>query len=155
MSNADWNRLLSNLEARAKEIQFGQDEAARHALSTDQVRVLQYFWRQDTQKARASLPLSAMLFFEADRHEPGAEDVREAQALEVLAQLIAKDYIGTKDGRLVLTADGTAWLLRQHPTLVQWWQKRMAIIPPMVQMVMAAIGFIAAVFTLSQLIFGK
>jgi hypothetical protein len=150
MPQRDWDEVLSKLAARSAEIGHERDEQARHTLSEDHVRVLGYFWNRDKQAPRRGLPMSVIFFFEIDRHPPGAEAEREAQAFKLLQQLLVKDYLAAGESQLVLTADGMAWMLHQHPPTVRWWQKQLEKVPPKAQMVVTTLGLTASVLAIVQ-----
>lgn len=150
MSRNHWEKLLEDLRIKTLEIGFMQGEAERHTLSDDQVRVLEYFWNREQQRPRRGLPLSALLFFEIDRHPPGAEAQREAQAFQLVQELVAKDYLDPKAIDLALTADGMRWMLHRHPPMARWWQKQLEKVPPTAQLVVTVVGFAASVFSLIQ-----
>ncbi|KQW44609.1 MULTISPECIES: hypothetical protein [unclassified Roseateles] len=147
----DWYRLLAELEARAKEHKHRSNEAERHKLSSDHVRLLGYFWRPDVQQVRRDgLPFSALAFFEAELHPPGAEAERQAQVQAWVSELMSKDYLGVTGERLVPTSDAIEWLKERHPGWTQWWQKSLITVPPALQVLVTLIGVAASVYTLWQ-----
>lgn len=150
MARNDWEKLLDDLRIKSAEIGFKQGEEQRHNLSADHVRVLEYFWNRELQQPRRGLPMSALLFFEMDRHPPGAEAEHEARAYRWVQELVAKDYLAPRDRDLALTADGMTWMWHRHPPVARWWQKQLEKVPPTAQLLVTVVGFAASVFSLIQ-----
>lgn len=125
-------------------------------LTADMDRILEYFWNARKQELRPRLPEAVIWFFETDDwHETLSQMLRSRVDVSTLA-LSIKGFILTKQddtGRFFeLAPAGVAYMKDKHPTVLAYWKRLLELSPPMLSLVVAAIGFVASVFGIIQFV---
>jgi hypothetical protein len=126
------------------------------SLTSNEKRLLSYFWNATAKGIRRSVPLQVIAFLEAEQRNTDPTDAFEITITGELVTLAKKGLI-TQSGGVVsgnpvysLTQDGTVYVRDKHPRLVVYWQALLERTPALVTFLIALVGLVASILGIVQ-----